>query len=120
MSCLWVSLTLLSFDLAILSKGRVYCLFSFLRLFQHPYQSHATVKSSRFATMSSSDNSHVGRTLQDFQGWESMYQSALRQMDETGTDYAIAFMPDPRPGKFQVPDTDKNAYLVPKASTMMF
>ncbi|KAF5643340.1 hypothetical protein F25303_6278 [Fusarium sp. NRRL 25303] len=48
--------------------------------------------------MSSSDNSHVGSTLQDFQGWESMYQSALRYMDETGTDSTIAFVPDPRPG----------------------
>ncbi|KAF5600431.1 hypothetical protein FPANT_2446 [Fusarium pseudoanthophilum] len=40
--------------------------------------------------MSSNDNSRCRVALQDFQGWESMYQTALRSMDETGADSVAA------------------------------
>ncbi|KAG5766595.1 hypothetical protein H9Q72_005362 [Fusarium xylarioides] len=42
--------------------------------------------------MSSNDNNQSSVTLHGFQGWESMYQTALRYMDEAGTDSVTTYV----------------------------
>ncbi|KAG5829890.1 hypothetical protein H9Q74_000043 [Fusarium xylarioides] len=42
--------------------------------------------------MSSNDNSQSSVALHGFQGWESMYQTALRYMDEAGTDSVTTYV----------------------------